>query len=129
MATINTSKDYFEIVDGMAHDLAVEAMQETDNNKDDALELLNDSLLHETVDGCEYVIYNHYHLPIIQYSGNCDYYIDNFGGDDAAYVIKEKGLDHLHMTIAYWCLYADIQELLEEKLDDIVDNLHYDDFE
>lgn len=129
MTTINTPKDYFEIVDGMAHDLAVEAMQETGNNKDDALELLNDSLLHETVDDSEYVIYNHYHLPIIQYSDNCDYYIDNFGGDDAAYVIKEKGLDYLHMTIAYWCLYADIQELLEEKLDDIEDNLIYNDFE
>ncbi len=129
MATINTLKDYLNIVDSMAHDLAVEAMQETDNNKDDALELLNDSLLHETVDGSEYVIYNHYHLPIIQYSNNCDYYIDNFGGDDAAYVIKEKGLDGLHMVVAYWCLYADIQELLEEKLDDIIDNLHYDDFE
>ena len=129
MTTINTSKDYFEIVDSMAHDLAAEAMQETDNNKDDALELLNDSLLHETIDGSEYVIYNHYHLPIIQYSDNCDYMADNLGDDCVAYALKNGGIQGLHQAIAYWALYADVQEVLEEKLDDIEDNLIYNDFE
>lgn len=127
--TIKTLKNYLDIVDSMAHDLAVEAMQETGNNKDDALELLNDSLLHETVDGCEYVIYYRYNLPIIQHSDNCDYMADNLGDDCVAHALKNGGIQGLHQAIAYWALYADIQELLEEKLDDIVDNLHYDDFE
>ncbi len=74
---------------------------------------LNDYLF-ETIDSSEYAIYNYYHLPIIQFSDNEDYYIDNFGSDDAANVLKDKGLTGLHAAIAFWAFYADVSDKISE---------------
>ena len=82
-------------------------MERCDNDRDEAEELINDSLLRETIDGHEWIIYYSYNLDVIQHSDNEDYMIDNFGIDEAGFILKDKGLSGLHSAIAFWALYAD----------------------
>ena len=124
-----TSAQYWNEVQSLAVIIAEDAMSYCGNNREEAEELINDSLLHETIDGHQWVIYYAYNLDVYQYSDNSDYYIDNFGGDDAAYVLKEKGLDGLHQVLAYWSLYADVQDKISEALDGIESNIEEQDDE
>lgn len=114
-----TSSQYWNEVQSLAVSIAEDAMAYCDNNRDDAEELINDSLMHETIDGHQWIIYNAYNLDVYQYSDNSEYYIDNFGGDDAAFVLKEKGLEGLHQALAFWSLYADVQDKINEALDGV----------
>ena len=118
-----TSSQYWNEIQSLAVSIAEDAMAQCDNNREDAEELINDSLLHETIDGHQWIIYNAYNLDVYQYSANSDYYINNFGGDDAACVLKEKGLDGLHQALAFWSLYADVQEKIGEALDGVESNI------
>ena len=124
-----TSSQYWNEIQSLAVSIAEDAMLSCDNNRDEAEELINDSLLFETIDGHEWVIYYAYNLDVYQYSNNPDYYIDNFGGDDAAYVLKEKGLDGLHNVLAFWSLYADVQDKIGEALDGVESNIEEQDEE
>ena len=118
-----TSSQYWNEVQSLAVSIAEDAMSYCDNSREEAEELINDSLLHETIDGHQWIIYYAYNLDVYQYSDNSEYYIDNFGSDDAAYVLKEKGLDGLHQVLAYWSLYADVQEKIAEALDGVENNI------
>ena len=122
-----TSSQYWNEIQSMAVSIAEDAMSSCDNNRDEAKELINDSLLFETIDGHQWVIYYAYNLDVYQHSNNPDYYIDNFGGDDAALVLKEKGLDGLHNVLAFWSLYADVQDKIEEALDGVEINIEEQD--
>ena len=122
-----TSSQYWTEVQSLANQIAQDAMSQCDNDRSDAEELINDSLLHETIDGHQWIIYYAYNIDVYQLSDNSDYYIDNFGGDDAAYVLKEKGLDGLHQALAYWSLYADVQDKISEALDGVESNIEEQD--
>ena len=112
-----TSSEYWTEVQSLADSIASEAMADNDNDREAAEEDINDSRLHETIDGHQWIIYNAYNLPVMQFSDNADYYIDNFGGDDAGHILKERGIDGLHTVIAFWALYADVQDRLSDALD------------
>ena len=112
-----TSSQYWLEVQSIANSLATEAMQSCENDRDDAEELINDSLLHEAIDQHEWIIYNCYNLDVIQYSDNEDYLIDNFGLESAGESLKNGGLDGLHTAVAFWALYADVQEKISDELD------------
>ena len=124
-----TSLQYWNEIQSLAVSIAEDAMSHCDNNREEAEELINDSLLHETIDGHQWIIYSAYNLDVYQYSDNPDYYINNFGGDDAAYVLKEKGLDGLHQALAFWSLCADVQDKISEALDGVESNIEEQDEE
>lgn len=112
-----TSSQYWIEVQSIANSIATEAMQSCGNDRDNAEELINDSLLHETIDGHEWIICNDYNLDVIQHSDNEDYYIDEFGSDDAGVTLKNGGLSGLHTAVAFWAMYADVQNLISDELD------------
>ena len=111
-----TSSQYWNEIQSLAVSIAEDAMSYCDNNREDAEELINDSLMHETIGAHQWVIYNAYSLEVLQYSDNSDHYIDEFGTEDAAIVLKERGLDGLHQALAFWALYADVQEKITRVL-------------
>ena len=119
MINITSSSQYWNEVEALANQIAQDAMEQTDNDRNEAEELINDSLLFETIDGHQWVIYNAYHLDVLQYSDNSDHYVAEFGTEDAALVLKERGLDGLHQALAFWALYADVQEKISDALDEI----------
>jgi len=106
------NQEYWTEVRDIAKTLIEEAMAEMDNDVDEAIELINDTLLHETIDGHQWVIYCSYNLDVIQHSDNADYYSDNFGAEQLAASLEEGGLSTLHCHIAFWALYADVQDAI-----------------
>lgn len=118
-----TNAEYWIEVEAIANCIATEAMQSCDNDRDEAEELINDSLLHETIDGHQWIIYNHYNLDVIQYSDNEDYYIDEFGTESAGEELKSGGLSGLHTAVAFWALYADVQNMLSDELDTLEESV------
>ena len=119
MTNITSSSQYWSEVQSLAVTIAEDAMAQCDNNRDEAEELINDSLLFETIGAHQWVIYNAYNLDVLQYSGNSDRYVDEFGVDDAAIVLKESGLNGLHQALAFWALYADVLERIADALDGV----------
>ena len=114
-----TNSQYWNEVQSLAVSIAKDAMSHCDNNRDEAEELITDSLMHETIGAHQWVIYNAYHLDLLQYSDNSDHYIDNFGADDTALILKERGLNGLHQDLAFYALFADVQEKIKDALDEI----------
>jgi len=119
MTDLNTEFEYNKEIADIAKCIVEEAYKDyTDvTNREEAEDLINDTLLHETVDGHQWVIYNGYNVDVMRYSPNEDYYIDNFGDEDAGTLLKNGGLSSLHNVIAFWAMYADVQEELESALD------------
>ena len=124
-----TSSQYWNEVQSLAVSIAEDAMSRCDNDRSEAEEMINDSMLHETIDGHQWIIYYAYNLDVYQYSDNSDYYIENFGSDDAAHVLKENGLNGLHQALAFWSLYADVQDKIGEALDGVESNVDEQDEE
>lgn len=112
-----TNTEYWIEVESIANCIATEAMQSCDNERDEAEELINDTLLHETIDGHQWIIYNAYNLDVIQHTDNEDYMIDNFGSECAGEELKQNGLSGLHTAVAFWALYADVQDMTSGELD------------
>jgi len=116
-------QDYYSEVEAIAEALVAEAMAEHDNDAEQAMEAIVDSRLQETIDGHQWVIYYSYNLSIIEHSSNDDYMIDNMGLESAGQALQSGGLNGLHQAVAYWALYADVYELLRDKMDEYVDSL------
>ena len=110
------NKEVQSIAEGLVND------NKADYEGKEALEeAINDTLLHETIDGHQWVIYYAYNLDVYEHSSNRDYAVDNFGDDWLQHTIKENGLQGLHQGLAFWCLYADVQEALHGVLETLED--------
>ncbi len=119
-----TSVEYWKEVSSIAECLVSASADYTDCNttdtfdKDTILDHINDSALHETIDGHQWVIYYAYNLSVLEYSDNADYMVENLGNEEAGYILKDKGLSGLHTALAYWALYADVYDALSNTLDE-----------
>ena len=124
-----SSVEYWKEVSSIAACLVSESADYNDCNtidtfdRDTVLEYINDSALHETIDGHQWVIYYAYNLSVLEYSNNEDYMVDNFGNDEAGAILKEKGLSGLHSALAFWALYADVYDALDNALDEYEEKL------
>jgi len=115
-----TYSEYWTEVSDLAESIASEAMDQADNDRDDAEEIINDTLLHETIDGHQWVIYYAYNLPVLEYSDNSEYADDNgLIGENPL----ENGLNSFHTMLAFWAMYADVQDKLSDALDEYEANL------
>ena len=112
-----SSIEYETEIQSIADNMAAEALADNDNDIDAARDDIFDSRLHETINGHRWVIYNAYNADVMRHSDNEDYYIDNFGAEDAGAVLKERGLSGLHNVIVFWCMYADVSELIADALE------------
>ena len=123
------SQQYWKEITEIAEQLVWYAMNEyeDENNREAAEEVINDSLLHETIDGHQWVIYYTHSLDVMKYSGNTDYLIENFGAEDAGNILAEGGIESLHQAIAFWAMYCDVQEKLEQAFDNYIERLPEED--
>ena len=101
--------EYWKEVNETAENIISESTEYFEGDYDSPEEYINDTLLHETIDGHEWIIYSHNHLPILEHSPNDQYMVDNIGGLDES---LKSGLDTLHCHLAFWAFYADVQEAL-----------------
>ncbi len=114
-----TNHEYWAEIQAIANNLVSESMENNDNDRSAAEDEINDCRLHEDIDGHQWVIYYAYNLDVIKHSENDSYFEDNFGLEGA----MDNGLDGLHVIIAFWCMYADVQDYLETAFDEYEANL------
>ena len=128
-----TYNEYWKEINDIATNIVDESMDDAkqdysgnnpdfDELKELAQESINDHRLHETIDDHQWVIYYGYNLDVIENSDNEDYYNDNFGPESLAASLNEGGLNTLHCHIAFWCMYADVQNILDSAFDDYENN-------
>lgn len=123
-----TSSQYWGEVSSLAASIVEQAAQDNDLDtaetfdRDQIMEYVNDTYLHETIDGHQWVIYYAYNLDVLKHSDNQDYMIDNLGTESAGESLKQ-GLDTLHCHLAFWALYADVQDHLDSALDEYENSL------
>jgi len=115
--------EYITEINSIAASLVEAAMNETDNDRADAEDLINDVFLHETIDGHQWVIYYHYNDEVIQQSSNDEYYTEIYDNESVGQIISDQGLSGIKTVIAYWAMYADVQEKLEAAFDDFQEEL------
>lgn len=68
-------------------------------------------VLHETIDGHQWVIYNAYHFRILQHSRNDEAYFQEYGP------IEGGSLSDITTKLAFAAFYADVSEALPETED------------
>lgn len=127
-----TNQQYWTEVQSTANyviTLAIESLQ-YDNEEittDTVMDRISDYVLHEQIDSHQYAIYYAYHLPILQYSDNADYAVNEFGSDYLAAML-EQGLDSLHAALATWAFSADVMDNISENdIQDQIDELESED--
>ena len=131
MSNINNAEYWAEVAQ-LANAIVQDAADRTDCNtadsfnRDTVQDTIFDTVLHETIDGHQWVIYYAYNLDVLQHSSNEDYMIDHFGVDEAGCVLKDRGLNGLHSALAYWALYADVADCISEALDEYESSLESD---
>lgn len=119
-----SSNQYWAEVQSLAASIVADAADYTGCNtadtfdRDTITDHIYDSLLNETIDGHQWVIYYAYNLDVLKHSDNAEYMIDELGTDYAGQVLKDKGLSGLHTACAYWALYADVNDRLSDVLDE-----------
>jgi len=114
-----TQNDYNTEIKSIAECMVEAAFNEYDEVEtiEQAEELINDTLLHETIDSHQWIIYYSYNDDVIRYSDNADAYQDIYSNEDVGAMIVDKGLDNFGIVRAYWAMYTDVQEQLQEALD------------
>lgn len=116
-----TRTAYYEEIRSIADSLVSDAMEQCENDRDAAEESINDSMLHETIDSHQWVIYTAYNLDVLKHSESQDAYTDNFGADDAGHVLKDRGIDGLHAVMAYCAMEQDVRNVLNDAFDDYIE--------
>ena len=109
-----TSSEYHKEISDLAADLYSEALEQNDNDHDLAVEAIHDHLLHETVDGHQWVIYTYSNELVEQFSANAEAFKDCYDNESIGAIVADKGLDALKAIIAYFAMYQDISEAISE---------------
>ena len=65
--------------------------------------------LHEELESSKYIIWYNYHNDILECSDNIDYALEN------DLIRKSKNYHMLRQQVAYWALYADILDYIDEN--------------
>ncbi len=116
-----TRSAYYDEIRSIAANIAEEALDACHWDREAAEEDINDSRLHETIDGHQWVIYTAYNLDVLRHSESADAYTDNFGTADAGHVLKDRGIDGLHAVMAYCAMEQDVQNILSDALDEAIE--------
>ena len=125
-----TCNSYWKEINDLARGMIEETYEwldkadmEPDEIIEDVMDQITDHVLHETIDGHQWVIYYAYNLDVIKFSNNSDYMVENFGNDEAGHILSKQGLDSLHTAIAFWAMYADVQDVLHDIHESVFDEL------
>ena len=71
-------------------------------------------LVHETIDGHQWIIYTAYNNDIVQISDNHAAYLDVYCQEDLGQLVIDSGVDGLTMTRAYFAMSQDLNDAIAE---------------
>ena len=113
-----THPQYWQEVQSIADYLASEAMEDNKGDRDDAKDSIQDSRLHEAIDGHELVIYYQGNDTVLRHSPNGDAWLECYDAESIGKLVLEKGIDGVRAVQAFFALEADVQRILDDALDD-----------
>ena len=108
------SSEYYSEVGNLASDLYDEALAQNGNHSGSAMDAIQDGMLHELVDGHQWVIYTYSNELVARFSSNSEAYLDYYDNETIAQIVSDKGLDAVKPIIAYFAMYQDVSEALDE---------------
>ncbi len=97
-----TQRDYYEQCRAIAEECVKEAEGDEERAQD---------LVHESVDGHQYIIYTHYNMCVLRHSRNDSAYFDNFGP------LQADGFSDAMAKMAFAAMYQDVCEELGDALE------------
>jgi hypothetical protein len=109
-----TSSEYHKEISDLAGNLYSEALEQNDNDHDLAIEAIHDQLLHELVDSHQWVIYTYSNGLVERFSGNAEAFMDVYDNESIGALVTDKGLDAVKPIIAYFAMYQDISDRLND---------------
>ena len=118
-----TQSSYTQEIKDIAGELVNEAMTEHDNDQDIASDQIHDYMLHETIDGHGWVIYTYKASLVADYSDNYEAYQDVYDNESIGDIVSKGGLDAMIPVIAYFAMYQDVSETLEDAFSDYCEAL------
>lgn len=117
-----TQSSYNEEIQDITTCLVDDMMSEHDNDREAAEEYSHDRL-HEVIDGHQWVIYYAYNDEVLKYSDNDEAYQDCYDNESLGALVDEKGIDGVKPMMAYFAMYQDVSELLEEAFNSFEESL------
>lgn len=110
-----TESQYHQEIKDLASDLYDEALAENDNDHDLAEDAIFDNgMLHQLVDGHQWVIYTYSNDLVARFSDNAEAYRDCYDNESIGQIVTDKGLEGMKPIIAYFAMYQDITDALYE---------------
>jgi len=109
-----TSIEYHREISELADNLYSEALEQNDNDHDMAVEAIHDQLLHELVDGHQWVIYTYSNELVERFSDNAEAFKDVYDNESIGALVADQGLEALKPVIAYFAMYQDLTDRLNE---------------
>ena len=109
-----TSSEYHQEISDISDGLYSAALWKNDNDHDLAVEEIHDHLLHELVDGHQWVIYTYSNGLIERFSDNANAFMDVYDNESIGALVADKGLDAVKPIIAYFAMYQDISDRLND---------------
>jgi len=104
------SKQYHAEISDLASDLYDEALEQNDNDHELAKDAIGDYMLHNLVDGHQWVIYTYSNELVARFSDNSEAYRDCYDNESIGQIVSDEGLDAVKPIIAYFAMYQDISD-------------------
>lgn len=109
-----TSTEYYREISDLADSLYSEALEQNNNDHDMAVYAIHDHLLNELVDGHQWVIYTYSSELVERFSDNGEAFMDVYDNESVGAIVADQGLDAIKPIIAYFAMYQDISDRLNE---------------
>ena len=104
------SNQYHAEISDLASDLYDEALEQNDNDHESAMDAIQDRMLHELVDGHQWVIYTYSNELIARFSNNAEAYRECYDNESIGQIVTDKGLEGMKPIIAYFAMHQDISD-------------------
>jgi hypothetical protein len=112
-----SSNQYWAEVRSIAEELASEALADANGDRGAAEDDINDSRLHEAIDGHQLVIYYTGNDTILKHTDHEDAWEDCYGPEDIGRLVIDRGMDGARTVQAFFALEADVRDALGDALD------------
>jgi len=109
-----TESQYHQEIKDLASDLYEDAIAENDYDHDQAEDAIFAYMLHQLVDGHQWIIYTYSNDLVARFSDNAEAYRDCYDNESIGQIVTDKGLEGMKPIIAYFAMYQDITDALYE---------------
>jgi len=102
-----TYSEYWQQINSMAEDIIEEAKEYGQDLYD---------VVHETVDGHQWVIYYSCNDDVLRHAGNSDAWEEFYSPEDIGRLVADQGMDGARAAQAFFAMLQDVHETIHDLL-------------